>query len=110
MKYASQKVAYTYFLGALGLFVVQVLFGLLAATVYAMPNFLAEIVPFNILRMIHTNALVVWLLMGFFGAAYYLVPEEAERDIESPLLAYVQFALLLVGALAAVVGYLFGIH
>ena len=110
MKYASQKIALTYFLGALGLFVVQVLFGLLAGTVYAIPNFLAELLPFNILRMIHTNALVVWLLMGFFGAAYYLVPEEEEREIESPLLAYVQFALLLGGALAAVVGYLFGIH
>ncbi len=48
--------------------------------------------------------------MGFFGAAYYLVPEEAERDIESPLIAYIQFGLLMFGALAAVVGYLFGIH
>jgi nitric oxide reductase subunit B len=110
MKYASQKVAHVYFLGALGLFVVQILFGLLAGTVYALPNFLAELLPFNILRMIHTNALVVWLLMGFFGAAYYLVPEEAERELESPLLAYVQFALLLVGALVAVGGYLLGIH
>jgi len=110
VKYASQKVAYTYFLGALGLFVVQILFGLLAGTVYVFPNFLSELVPFNVLRMIHTNALIVWLLMGFFGAAYYLVPEEAERDIESPTLAYVQFALLLFGALAAVAGYLFGIH
>ncbi len=110
MKYASQRVAYTYFLGALGLFAVQILFGLLAGTVYVLPNFMAEILPFSILRMIHTNALIVWLLMGFFGAAYYLIPEEAERDIESPLLAYIQFALLLFGALAAVVGYLFGIH
>ena len=79
MKYASQKVALVYFAGAMALFVVQLLFGLLAAAVYTMPNFLVETVPFNILRMIHTNALVVWLLMGFFGAAYYLVPEEAER-------------------------------
>ena len=110
MKYASQRVSYVYFAGALLLFVVQVLFGLLAGAVYAMPNFLAEVLPFNILRMIHTNALVLWLLMGFFGAAYYLVPEEAERDIESPMLAYVQFGLLLVGALAAVGGYLMGIH
>src|SRR6478735_3421269 len=110
MKYASQKVAHVYFLGALTLFVVQILFGLLAAAVYTMPNFLAETVPFNILRMVHTNALVVWLLMGFFGAAYYLVPEEAERDITSPLLAYIQFGLLMVGALAAVGGYLMGIH
>jgi nitric oxide reductase subunit B len=110
MKYASQKVALVYFLGALALFVVQILFGLLAATVYAVPNFLSETLPFNILRMVHTNALVVWLLMGFFGAAYYLVPEEAERELESPLLAYVQFGLLMFGALVSVAGYLVGIH
>jgi len=70
MKYASQKVALVYFLGAITLFVVQILFGLLAATVYAVPNLLSETLPFNILRMVHTNALVVWLLLGFFGAAY----------------------------------------
>jgi nitric oxide reductase subunit B len=110
MKYASQKVALVYFLGALALFVVQILFGLLAATVYAVPNFLSETLPFNILRMVHTNALVVWLLMGFFGAAYYLVPEEAERELESPLLAYVQLGLLMFGALVSVAGYLVGIH
>ncbi len=110
MKYASQRIAYPYFICALVLFGVQVLFGTLAATVYVLPNFLAETLPFHILRMIHTNALIVWLLMGFFGAAYYLIPEEAERDIESPMLAYIQLALLMVGALSAVVGYMFGIH
>jgi len=110
MKYYSQSVAYYYFIAALALFVVQVLFGLLAATVYVIPNFMAETLPFNILRMIHTNALLVWILLGFFGATYYLIPEEAEREIESPMLAYIQLAILLVGALGAVGGYLFGIH
>jgi nitric oxide reductase subunit B len=110
MRYQSQRIAYPYFVCALSLFAVQIIFGTLAATVYVLPNFLAEIVPFHILRMIHTNALIIWLLLGFFGAAYYLVPEEAEREIESPMLAYIQLALLVVGALASVVGYLFGIH
>jgi len=110
MKYQTQKLAYPYFIGALGLFVVQVLAGVLAGAVYVFPNLLSELVPFNIIRMIHTNALIVWLLMGFFGAAYYLVPEEAETETFSPLLAYVQFGLFLAGALAAVAGYLFGVH
>ena len=74
MKYPSQRVALVYFAGAMALFIVQLTFGVLAAAVYAMPNFLAETLPFNILRMVHTNGLVVWLLMGFFGAAYFLVP------------------------------------
>lgn len=110
MKYQTQKIAYWYFLVALVLFLVQVSGGLVAGTIYVMPNLLAETVPFNIVRMIHTNALIVWLLIGFFGAAYYLVPEEAEQEIHSPLLAYVQLGLFTFGALAAVVGYLFGIH
>ena len=110
MKYPTQKVALAYFACAMILFGAQMLFGLLAGLVYVFPNFLSTLIPFNILRMIHTNALIVWLLMGFFGSAYYLVPEEAERDIESPLLAYVQLALLMFGALVAVGGYLLGIH
>jgi len=60
--------------------------------------------------MIHTNALIVWLLLGFFGSAYHLIPEEAKRDIESPMLAYAQLAILMVGALGAVIGYTLGIH
>ena len=110
MKYESQKVALVYFAGALLLFVVQVLVGTLAGVVYVLPNVLSELVPFNILRMIHTNALIVWLLMGFFSAGYYLVPEEAETELYSPKLAYIQFGLFMFGGLAAVVSYLFGIH
>lgn len=110
MKYQSQKVALYYFYGALALFIAQILGGLLAGTVYVMPNFLSDLVPFNVIRMIHTNALIVWLLMGFMGAAYYLIPEEAETELHSPKLAIIQFWLFLIGAGAAVVGYLFGIH
>ncbi|MDJ0934761.1 MAG: cbb3-type cytochrome c oxidase subunit I [Kiloniellales bacterium] len=110
MKYESQKIALYYFLAALVLFALQVTMGLAAGWVYVAPNFLAETLPFNILRMIHTSALIVWLLLGFFGAAYFVIPEEAERDIHSPMLAYLQLAILLVGALAAVIGYVFGIH
>jgi len=110
IKYESQKVALYYFVGALVLFFAQIVGGLLAGTVYVFPNFLADLVPFNVLRMIHTNALIVWLLMGFMGAAYYLVPEETETELYSPKLAIIQFWLFLFGGLAAVVGYLFGIH
>ncbi|HLO77281.1 MAG TPA: cbb3-type cytochrome c oxidase subunit I [Magnetospirillum sp.] len=110
MKYQSQKVALYYFGGALALFVAQVLFGTILGTIVVMPNFLSDLVPFNIARMIHTNALIVWLLMGFFGGAYYLIPEEAETELHSPKLAIVQFWLFLFGAAAAVIGYLFRIH
>lgn len=110
MKYRTQKVALAYFICAMVLFAAQVTFGLVLGYIYVAPNFLSELVPFNIARMIHTNALIVWLLLGFFGASYYLIPEEAERELHSPKLAYLQLILLMVGAGGAVIGYLFRIH
>lgn len=110
MRYKSQSVALWYIYAALALFAVQVSMGLLIGWVYVSPNFLAEIVPFHILRMIHTNSLIVWLLLGFFAAAYFLIPEESERELYSPTLAYIQLGILLVGTLGAVGSYLLGIH
>ena len=110
MKYQTQKVAMTYFYGALVLFLAQVAFGVLAGTIYVLPNTLSELLPFNIIRMIHTNALVVWLLMGFMGATYYLLPEETETELYSPRLAIIQFWMFFIAAGIAVVGYLFRIH
>ncbi len=111
MQYKTQSIAKTYWLGAMLIFAVQVLFGLLGGLVYVMPNLIpVDLLPFNVIRMVHTNALIVWLLLGFFGAAYYLIPEEAEREIYSPKLAYIQFVIFFGGALSAVVGYLFHIY
>lgn len=109
MKYETQKIAFAYFTFALALFAVQVLGGLLAGLVYVMPNLLSDLLPFNIIRMLHTNSLIVWLITGFFGAAYFLVPEEAEQEIHSPKLAYLQLAILILGTLGVVVTYVFNL-
>lgn len=109
-KYRTQSVALLYFYGALGLFLAQVTFGLLAGTIYVLPNTLSVLLPFNIVRMIHTNALIVWLLMGFMGCTYFLLPEETENELFSPLLAKLQFWLFLVAAGVAVMGYMFRFH
>ena len=110
MKYESQKVALYYFSGALVLFIAQVAGGLLAGTIYLFPNLLTDLIGFHQIRMIHTNALIVWLLMGFMGATYFLLPEETETELYSTKLAILQFWLFLFGAAAAVVGYMFGVH
>ncbi len=110
MRYQTQSVAMLYFYGALVLFVAQVAFGVVAGLIYVLPNTLSELLPFNIVRMIHTNALVVWLLLGFMGATYYLLPEEAQTEIYSRKIAVIQFWLFFIAAAIAVVGYLFRIH
>ncbi len=109
MKYQSQKVALGFFAVALALFAVQVTLGLVLGWIYVEPNFLSGLVPFNIARMLHTNSLIVWLLLGFFGSAYYLVPEEAEREIYSTKLAWLQLAIFVLGTAGVVVTYLFNL-
>ncbi|MDF0602421.1 cbb3-type cytochrome c oxidase subunit I [Psychromarinibacter sp. C21-152] len=109
MKYATQKIALAYFSVALALFAIQIVGGLLVGYVYIDPNFLSEVLPFNILRMLHTNSLVVWLLLGFFGAAYFLIPEETEREIHSLMLAYLQLIILVVGTIGVVLTYVFNL-
>ena len=106
MQYQSQSVAKLYFIAAIGLFVVQVLFGLVMGLQYVVGDFLFPEIPFNVARMVHTNSLIVWLLMGFMGAAYYLVPEESQRELYSPKLAVLMFWVFLGAALLTVVGYL----
>ncbi len=106
MKYQSQLVAKPYFIFALILFVGQILFGLLMGTQYLMGDLLHEIIPFNVARMVHTNLLIVWLLFGFMGASYYIVPEEAETELYSPFLAKLMFWVFAAAGVATILGYL----
>ena len=106
MQYKSQAVAKPYFIAAIGLFLGQILFGLIMGLQYVVGDFLFPAIPFNVARMVHTNLLIVWLLFGFMGAAYYLIPEESERELHSPKLAMVMFWIFLAAGALTVVGYL----
>ncbi len=106
MKYKSQAVAKPYFIAAIALFLGQILFGLIMGLQYVVGDFLFPAIPFNVARMVHTNLLIVWLLFGFMGAAYYLIPEESERELHSPKLALVMFWIFLAAGVATILGYL----
>ncbi len=68
---------------------------------------LHEFIPFNTARAVHTNLLVVWLLSGFMGAAYYIIPEESQTELVGVKWAYVQLISLAVVGVAAVIGFHF---
>ncbi|TDP71227.1 cbb3-type cytochrome c oxidase subunit I [Roseateles toxinivorans] len=106
LKFQSQSVSKLYFIGALALFVGQIVFGLTLGLQYVIGDLMFPAIPFNIARMVHTNLLIVWLLMGFMGSAYYLVPEEAETELFSPLLAKILFWVFLAAGAATILGYL----
>ena len=107
MRYRSQSVAYWYFAVAMVLFGLQLVFGLLSAAKYLGPDPLLYILPFDVTKVIHTNLLIVWVLTGFLGATYWMVPDESRTELYSVKIAYLQLVLWTLMGVTAVVGYLF---
>ncbi len=76
LKSESKQLATWYFTFAAILFGAQLLFGLVAAIQYVEPGFLYGILDFSIARILHINALVVWMVFAMFGSVYWLLPDE----------------------------------
>jgi len=110
MAYRSQKIANWYFKIALLLFVLQVVLGLWLAYNYSftVSQGVVDTFSFATARAMHTNLLVLWMLLGFMGGTYYIVPEETRSEIFSPALAWFQLIALVVTGVVALVGFFFG--
>ena len=110
MEYRSQKIAYWYFAIALLLFTLQVVVGLWLAFNYSftVPQSIVDNFSFATARAMHTNLLVLWMLLGFMGGTYYIIPEETKSEIYSPKLAWFQLIALVATGVAALVGFIFG--
>jgi nitric oxide reductase subunit B len=105
VKYKSQQIAWVFFATCMGLLVLQVLYGFIMAFAHIGYDTLHPLIPFNVARATHTNLLVVWLLAGFMGSAYYIIPEECERELWSPKLAWIQWGSLVVVSVTALIGF-----
>jgi len=108
VRYGSQRVSFPYFGLAAALFLLQIVAGLLIGAQYVWPDLLSTAIPFNVGRTIHVNLMVFWLLLGIMGGTYYMVCDEAETELHSPVLAYLQLGILALTGVTAIVGYLVG--
>jgi len=107
VKFESQRVAWWFFATCMVLFGLQLLYGLLMAYAHTGNDVFHNIIPFHVARSTHVNLLVMWLLAGFMGAAYFIIPEEADRELYWPRLAYVQLIGLVAVGLTAIIGFHF---
>lgn len=107
MKYKSQKVAYWFFATCMLLFTLQIIYGFIMGFAHMGMDGLHDIIPFHTARATHTNLLVMWLLAGFMGSAYYIIPEESERELVSTKLAYLQLISFVAVGVTAVIGFHF---
>jgi nitric oxide reductase subunit B len=85
----------------------QIIYGFIMAFAHMGYDVLHHWIPFNSARAVHTNLLVMWLLAGFMGAAYYIVPEECDRELISPKLALLQLGAFVTVGVTAVIGFHF---
>ena len=87
----GQKLAIKYFFVAMILFAAQCLFGLFAGLQYLLPDVGYNWLDFSVNRMVHINAMIVWMLYGFIGSVYWLVEEEAGTELVGLKLANLAF-------------------
>lgn len=107
MKFESQKVAYYFFAVCMLLLGLQLVYGFVMGFAHMGYDVLHNWIPFNTARAVHTNLLVMWLLAGFMGAAYYIVPDECDRELIHPRLAFVQLGAFVLVGVCALVGFHF---
>jgi hypothetical protein len=102
----GQKLAVKYFTVAIALFGAQVLFGVLAGLQYLYPDFLFGILDFSVNRMLHVNAMVVWLLFGFIGSVYWMLEDESGIPVVGLGLGNLIFWIFTLAVVVVVLVYL----
>ena len=105
MKYKSQKIAYYFFALSMLLLILQLVYGFINGFAHMGYDGLHQWIPFNVSVTVHKNLLVVWLLSGFMGAAYYIIPDEADNELFSVPLALIQFGSFAIVGVIAVIGF-----
>lgn len=103
--YRSQKLALKYFTASLTVFGLLIAAGLLASVYYVKFGFLLGVLDFNVAKMLHINALIISLLMGFLGAIYWFLPEELGHETVGVGLANLLFHVLCAAVGVVVVIY-----
>ena len=108
MKFKSQKIAYYFFALSMILVLLQITYGFIMAFAHMGYDGLHSIIPFNAATATHKNLLVVWLLSGFMGAAYFIIPDESDNELFSVPLALIQFWSFAIVGVIAVAGFHMG--
>ncbi len=94
------------------LFVLQLFIGGYLAHLYTEPSkdfvLSQSILPFNVLRSIHTQLAILWVAVGWLVGGLLIAPWVAQKDHKFPWLVDVLWTALLVVAVAALVGLYMG--
>ncbi len=107
IEFPSRAKTRKYFIGAVLLFVLQLILGLFLSIEFMSRGEYLFSIPFDIYKSLHLNVMVLWLLLGFIGGLYYLLPPEVGRDIKYPRLIDFQFWFLMIAGIGIIISELF---
>lgn len=110
--FPSQKKLLKYIPIVAGLFVVQLFIGGYLAHLYTEPTkdflFAQSLLPFNVLRSMHTQLAILWVAVGWLVGGLLIAPWVANRDHKYPWLVDVLWIALLVVAVGSMIGLYMG--
>ncbi len=110
--FRSQKKLLKYIPIVAGLFLVQLIIGGYLAHLYTEPDkdFLVSqsILPFNVLRSMHTQIAILWVAVGWLVGGLLIAPWVANRDHKYPWLVDVLWIALVVVAVGSIIGLYMG--
>ena len=110
--FASQKKLLKYIPIVALLFVVQLFLGAYIAHLYADPTqdfiFSQDILPFNVIRSMHTQLAILWVAVGWLVGGLLIAPWVANKDHKFPWLIDVLWFALLVVAVGSITGLYLG--
>jgi len=110
--FKSQQKLLKYIPIVAALFVVQLFIGGYLAHLYTEPtkDFIIsqEILPFNVLRSIHTQIAILWVAVGWLVGGLLIAPWIANKDHKYPWLVDVLWIALVVVAVGSIIGLYMG--
>jgi nitric oxide reductase subunit B len=110
--FKSQKKLLKYIPIVASLFVVQLIIGGYLAHLYTEPtkDFLIsqDILPFNVLRSIHTQLAILWVAVGWLVGGLLIAPWVANKDHKYPWLVDVLWIALIMVAVGSLIGLYMG--
>jgi len=110
--FRSQKKLLKYIPIVGALFVVQLFIGGYLAHLYTEPDkdflFSQSLLPFNVLRSIHTQLAILWVAVGWLVGGLLIAPWVANRDHKYPWLVDILWIALLVVAVGSIIGLYMG--
>ncbi len=110
--FKSQKKILKYIPIVSGFFLIQLFLGGYLAHLYADPtgNFLfsQKILPFNVIRSLHTQIAILWVAIGWLVGGMLIAPWIANKDHKFPWLVDVLWGALVVIGLGSIYGLYMG--